>query len=347
MTLDDVEEIKKLDSNNVVESIKSFGDQLKTAWQELRLVEIPLEYRNVKNIVVAGMGGSCLGAHFVRSVFDLSLPLQIVNDYFLPTFVKGNTLLVVSSYSGDTEETLSAFSDGQKREAKILGISSGGKLVEELKQKSLPFYQFGSKYNPSGKPRLGLGYSIGATLGVFAKLGFLNFTDQDLEKVVNSIEKMQLGPEIPVEKNAAKALATALNGKIPVIFASEFLAGNAPIFANDLNETAKVFSAYFLIPEANHHLLEGISFPNNLKEIIKFVFLESDNYSLKIKARCQVTKDLLGRNQIEYVTYKIVSQEKQTAAFESLIFSSWVSFYLAILYETNPGPIPNVDFFKE
>jgi glucose/mannose-6-phosphate isomerase len=346
-SLDNVDEIKKRDSNNVVGSIQLFGDQFKAAWEEIKSVEIPPDYKNVKNIVVSGMGGSALGAHFVRRVYDLPLPLQIVNNYTLPKFVNSDTSLIVSSYSGNTEETLSTFADGQKKGAKIFGISTGGKLVEELKNTHLPFYQFDPKFNPSGQPRMGLGYSIGALLGLLTKFGFLNISDGGIEKILNSIKKVQIGLEVDTEKNQAKAVATALHGKIPVIFAAEFLVGNAHIFANQINENAKSFATYFNIPEANHHLLEGISFPNNLKEITKFVFLETENYDSKIQKRFAVTKDLLSKKGLEYITYKLSGVDRQTDAFEAIIFSSWVSFYLAVLYETNPGPIPNVDFFKD
>jgi glucose/mannose-6-phosphate isomerase len=346
-SLDSIDEVKKIDSNNVAGSIQAFDDQLNSAWEEMKSVDIPTEYRNVKNIVVSGMGASALGAHFVRRVYDLSLPLQIVNNYALPAFVNSDTLLIVSSYSGNTEETLSTFADGQKKSAKIFGISTGGKLVEELKNARLPFYQFDPKFNPSGQPRMGLGYSIGALLGFFTKLGFLNISDGDIEKVLNSIKKVQFGLEVPKEKNQAKTVAAALHGKIPVIFAAEFLVGNAHIFANQINENAKSFATYFKVPEANHHLLEGISFPDKLKEIAKFVFLETENYDSKIQKRFAVTKDLLAKKGLEYVTYKLSGVERQTDAFEAIIFSSWISFYLAVLYETNPGPIPNVDFFKD
>ena len=346
-SLDSVDEVKKLDSNNVAGSIQAFGDQLRVSWDGVKSVEIPPDYKNVKNMVVSGMGGSALGAHFVRRVYDLPLPLQIVNNYTLPKFVNSDTLLIVSSYSGNTEETLSAFNDGKQKGAKIFGISTGGKLVEELKNAHLSFYQFDPKFNPSGQPRMGLGYSIGALLGFFTKLGLLNIQDGDIEKILNSIKRTQFGLEVPKEKNQAKTVAAALHGKIPVIFAAEFLVGNAHIFANQINENAKSFATYFKMPEANHHLLEGVSFPAGLKEVVKFVFLETGNYDSKIQKRFAVTKDLLYKKGLEYVTYKLSGAERQTDAFEAIVFSSWVSFYLAVLYETNPGPIPNVDFFKD
>jgi len=346
---DKVEEIKKLDSNNMIGSLQALGDQLKAAWSESRLVQIPPEYKDVQNIVVAGMGGSALGAHFVRSVFDVSLPIQIVNDYQLPSFVDEKSLLIASSYSGATEETLSSLKDALVKKAKIVGIASGGELVDILEKESRPFYQFDPKYNPCGQPRMGVGYSIGGTLGLLVGLGFINFNDQQMEKALVGLRELQKSFDLPsrTQENRAKKAAQALSGKIPIVIASEFLSGNAHIFANQINESAKTFAIYLLLPEINHHLLEGIRLPENLGQRIRFFFLETGLYSEKIKARVRITKEVLSKWGIESISYNIQSNGKFQAAFEALVFSSWTSFYLAVANEIDPTPIPNVDFFKQ
>lgn len=290
-----------------------------------------------------------MGAHLVRSAFDISLPLQIVNDYKLPSFVNQNSLVFVSSYSGTTEETIAALGDALKKGARIVGIASGGVLIEILKKENKPFYQLDPKYNPCGQPRMGLGYLVGALLGFLSRLGFISFSDQNMEKVFAALSKSAslFGIDCEVNQNPAKKTAQNLLGKIPVIVAAEFLAGNAHIFANQINESAKTFAAYFLLPEINHHLLEGTRFPGNLGERIKFVFLESALFSEKIKARIKITKEVLSRSAIESVSYNINGGDKVGAAFEALSFSSWTSFYLAVANEIDPTPIPNVDYFKQ
>jgi len=348
-SLDDVEGIKKLDSNNMIGSLEFLGDQLKTAWSGARSVQIPPDFKNVQNIVVAGMGGSALGAHFIRSALDISLPLQIVNDYKLPSFVNQSSLVIVSSYSGTTEETIAALGDALKRQAKLIGIASGGELIEILKREKLPFCQVDPKYNPCGQPRLGLGYSIGGLLGFLGHLGFVNFSDQGMEKVLAVVSKArgQFGLDAQSEQNPAKKTALGLLGKIPIVIAGEFLAGSAHIFSNQINESAKTFAAYFLLPEINHHLLEGTRFPANLGERVKFIFLETALYSEKIKARANITKEVLSKSGIESISFNVTGSDKVTAAFEALLFSSWTSFYLAIANEIDPTPIPNVDYFKQ
>jgi glucose/mannose-6-phosphate isomerase len=347
--LDNPQEIKGLDKSNMIGSLKSLGKQLDVSFREARALSIPAGYKAVKNIVVTGMGGSGLGPHFIRSVFDVSLPMQVVNDYKLPSFVDGASLVIASSYSGNTEETLSAFGNADQKQAKIVGIAAGGKLVELLKRKNLPFYQFDPKYNVCGQPRMGLGYSIGGILGLLKKLEFANFSEADLENVLETINRASesFSIESPPAANPAKDLATKLVGKIPIILAADFLAGNAHIFANQTNENAKVFAAYFLLPEINHHLLEGTKFPESLGQTIKAVFLETSLYSQKVQTRIKVTKDVLEKAGVELVSYQIKATNKTQAAFETLAFSSWASFYLAVAYGIDPTPIPNVDYFKD
>ena len=347
--LDDVEKIKKLDSSNMIGSLQHFGDQLEIAWKQSRLVEIPQEYKNVQNIVVSGMGGSALGPHFVRSVFEISLPVQIVNDYELPSFVDEKTLVVVLSYSGTTEEIINSLEDAEKKGAKIIGIASGGTLIENCKKMGLPFYQFDTKDNPSGQPRMGLGYSITGFLGFLTKLGFTRFSDQGMENAIEVTKR--IGGEFDltskIDMNMAKKTASMLIGEIPIITAGPFLAGNAHIFANQLNENAKAFAAYFLLSEMNHHLLEGVTNPDRLGEKIKFVFFETELYPKKIQTHINITKEVLSKAGIDSTSYKLRGEDKIKAAFEALVFSSWTSFYLAVANEIDPSPVPNVDYLKE
>lgn len=349
INLDDPRQIKKYDSKDMAGSIGYLKDQVQLAWNESKAIEIPENYKNIKNICLAGMGGSALGAHIIRSVYDISVPFQIVNDYTLPTFVNENTLVIASSYSGTTEEVLSALKDAKSKNAKIVGIASGGTLIEELKKDNLPFYQFDTKYNPSGNPRLGLGFSIAGILGMLSSLGLVEVSAERIKRIVSKIEEVnkKFSLETKTSQNPAKKAAKEMTGKIFTIVAGPYLAGNAHTFANQTNESAKVFGNYFILSELNHHLLEGISNPPSLKETVKVFNLESDLYSEKIKIRMKLSNDLLDKNGIARASYKIQSQEKDLAAFEVLAFSSWTSYYMAIAYGVDPSIIPNVENFKD
>src|SRR5258708_4324529 len=172
--LDDLAQIAKLDKGNILSSIEHLPEQIEDAWVSIKNLEIPEDYTRVKNIVVAGMGGSALGGRIVYYLEfkNLRTPIEVTTNYHLPNYVNEDSLVILSSYSGNTEETISSATDALKRRAKIVGIATGGKLVELLKGK--PVYLIDPRNNPSGQPRMGLGYSISSILALLSKLNFIS-----------------------------------------------------------------------------------------------------------------------------------------------------------------------------
>lgn len=346
--LNDLAGIKALDKSNLLASIESLADQVNQSWIETQNLSLPLNYsQGVQNIVVVGMGGSTLGAHIFKSLFfkELELPLEIVNGYDLPGYVNEETLVVLVSYSGGTEEVLSALIQAASLQAKILGLTSGGKLGDVLKNNAYPAYIFNPKFNPSNQPRMGLGYSCIGLLGLMKNLGLVSVETDFLNRALNSIKSANL--EFGLEKGVlSREVAKNLKDKSAIIVGAEFLAGNAHAFANQINENAKSLSAYHLIPELNHHLLEGLTNPLTLKQTTLGFFLESSLYSPKIKTRFEVTKKVLDKQSIPHQSLLLNSGDKFEDAFRALVFGSYVSFYLAIVYDLDPTPIPWVEFFK-
>ena len=342
--------IKKIDKGGILDSIINLPHQVDQAFREVSQIEIPKEYAAVKNIVVTGMGGSALGGRIVDclSLGSIRAPLEVFTEPTLPKYVNEDTLVIASSYSGNTAETLSALNDAIKKKAKIFGICTGGKMGEILKKEKLPGYVFNPTANPSNQPRMGLGYSITAVLTLISKLKFTDTTQSDFVGVIRMMgEKIgDFGPDSPTEKNPAKSLALKLKGKIPVIIASEHLVGSAHAFKNQLNENSKTFSLLFDIPEMNHHLLEGLKNPAMAKKFLHFLLLESDLYSSEIKKRYPVSLDVLEQNGVEVSVYETYTDKKLQQVYEMLVLGSFVSLYLAILYDIDPSPIPWVDYFK-
>lgn len=349
--LDSPDEIKRLDSQNLAGSIELLAKQCQQVFEEVSALSLPSDFMNSQNIVVMGMGGSALGAHVIHSLyFDrLKTPLEIVNGYHLPSYVGIQTLVILSSYSGTTEEVLSAYQETSGKGAKMLIISSGGDLGKLISEGKVSGYIFDPKFNPSGQPRMGLGYSILGQVMVLSKLGYLEFDDNDLGEVVAVIDGVNKECKIEIESsvNQAKQVATKFQNKLAVLFASEHLVGNIHVFANQINENAKVISAYFTLPEANHHLIEGLPSTDEIHKQVEFFFLKSNLYSPRVLRRYDITKKLVEKNGFETVVFEPLSQSKLEQVFEFLTFGSWVSFYLAIVYGRDPSLIPNVDFLKE
>ncbi len=333
------QQIKKLDKSNLLGSIDLLSKQCAEAWREVKKIKIPTAYRGVENIVVSGMGGSALGGHLIQSLFtdNLRCPVEVVRGYNLPAYVGPKTLLILSSYSGNTEETLAAAVEGKKRRAKIIGLATGGKLAKFLRDNNYPSYIFKPTYNPSNQPRMGLGYSIFGQLGLLAKCGLLKTEEQEINQAIVLLNR---------KDGTAKTFAEKLKNKIPIIVASEFLTGNAHVLTNQINENAKCFAAYFELPELNHHLMEGLKNPDAKKNLI-FVLINSNLYHPRNQKRYKILKEVLQKNKINFAEYQPKAKTELQQSTEALLFGSYASFYLAMLYNLDPAPVPWVDFFKK
>lgn len=348
--LDNLAQIQKLDKGNILNSIERLPEQVEEAWEQTsNLLEIPPDYKNCQNIVIAGMGGSALGGRIIHYLeFNkLRAPLEVVTGYNLPSYVNSNSLVLLSSYSGNTEETITATHNALKRNAKIIGITTGGKLLDILERENLPVYKINPLNNPSGQPRMGLGYSISAISGILSKLQFIE--KSDMQSSINKMEEFikEFGVREPSKTNIAKVFAEKISRKIPILISSEHLIGSTHAMKNQINENSKSFSMHFEISELNHHLLEGLKFPMKAKEILHFLFFESKNYFERIQKRYPITQDVIKQNRYSFDIYRLKSQDKLEEVFEILILGSYISFYMAILHGIDPSPIPWVDYFKQ
>lgn len=348
--LDNLSQIKKLDSQNMLGSLQALSRQVAQIWHEAAGLKFPADYKKVNKIVVCGMGGSAIGADVVRSVFasELKLPVLIVNGYNPPAFVDNKTLVIASSYSGNTEEVESALKQAVAKKAKVVVISSGGSLQASARKNKLPALIFSTKNNPCGSPRMGLGYSIVGQSAIFAKLGFLRVGIKGIALIIKTINKYEavFGVKNSVKNNFAKQVAEKARERSVWYVASEHLLGNAHVAANQMNENGKRFGGYFALPELNHHLLEGMLNPKSNKDTLLFVLLESKLYHPRNQKRYGITKKVLDKNSIQAISYACQEKTKIGQMCEALVLSGYVSYYSALLAGIDPTPIPFVDYFK-
>ncbi|MFC1613225.1 SIS domain-containing protein [Patescibacteria group bacterium] len=345
--LNDLNKIKKIDSQNMRGSIEILPKQIAQVKEDFKKIDLP-KFENIKNIVICGMGGSALGGHILKSLYfnELKIPVEIVNDYFAPCWVGKNTLCIISSYSGNTEEPLNAMKNAIRKKANVFGITSGGELAKMINDKKITGYVFEPKYNICGQPRMGLGYSIFSQLYFFKKIGILRLEDKKVEDIILELKKNI--KRFGISNNAnniAKEIALSLHKHIPIFIASNFLSGSAHTFANQLNETSKNFSSYFLLPEAAHHLLDGLSFPKSNSNL-KFFLIKSKLYYPENILKYDIMEKILNKSKIKFSSYECAGKDKLSQVFEVLALSSWTSFYLAILNKIDPSPVPVVVFFK-
>ena len=323
---------------NYIKSIELVGAQIKQAYQESKKVRLPKAYSQVNQIVVCGMGGSQLGVDIIRHLFGQSVKCSLtqVRGYHLPKFVDSKTLVFLLSYSGNTEETLEASKSAVKAKSKIVVITSGGKLAAMAKRKRWPLYQFEPVNNPSGQPRMGTGYMMGAVLAFLKRLRLIDVGDGQIVKLTK-IKNLKL---------KTKDFGVKLKNKIPVIVSSEFLQGNAHVIANQINESSKQLALYYSIPELNHHLLEGLTFPKENKKILYFLFFYSKNYHSRNQRRYKVTQQILTKQKIPYTQLEFMG-DKISQAMQMLTFGSYLSYELAKVNKVDPNKIPWVNFLKK
>lgn len=354
MNLNDLKLIKKMDKGRVAESIRLLPAQIDDAYKQLGNIKIPSVYRKINRVVINGMGGSNLGARIIASVFkaESNLPILIEPGYGVPGFVDEKTLYIISSYSGNTEEPLSTYAEAKKRGAKIAVITAHGvknKLEKLMKREKLPGIVFTAERNPSGQPRLSLGYMLFFALGVLVNSGAINFKSENICRIVSVLEKnnSKFDLEKATAENPAKKMAAEIFGREAVLVSGGFLEGSLHAWRNQLCENSKNFAQYLILPELNHYSLEGLANPKNNKENLVFVFLDSPFYSARLKKRLKLTKEIVKKNKIKVVEYTLGGETKLVQALALLQFGSWVTFYLAMLNEVNPALIPSVDWFKE
>ena len=350
--LDSSEEIKKIDVENVYGSVISLPSQCQHAWEDVEKIEINKDdFSQIENIVFTGMGGSGLTARVIETAFSdkLKLPFVRVNDYNLPNFVNSKSFVLCSSYSGSTEETLENVKQVIEKKAKWVAISTGGPLIEEAKKYNVPFYKIEPKYNPCNQPRMAIGYSIVGQLALAAKLGIIDISKENIEKAMNIMNEIisRNTQDIESTNNSAKILANKLKDKVVILISAGHLVGATHVFNNQINENSKTFSSDFVIPELNHHLMEGLKNPESNKENLFIIFVNSKIYPERVQKRFEVTKDVVNKNNIQFEEINLDSEEKLSQVFELIQFGAFVNFYLSMLYKQNPAPIAWVDYFKE
>ncbi len=180
---------KGLDPNNVYGSTGMLADQCSYIWELVKTVEFPESYKSLENITLCGMGGSRYGAYIVQNLYGdlLKVPLLEYGDYHLPAYVSGRSLFILSSYSGGTEEPLASAEEAIERGYPVVGLTSGGKVLEMSKLNNFSCIVFVPKYNPSGQPRLGTAYMVFGAIALLTKLGYLQVSDDEVKNAISEL----------------------------------------------------------------------------------------------------------------------------------------------------------------
>lgn len=348
--LDDRQRVEKTDRHRMLQAIHNFSDQIQDAERIGQLVVLDSALgRHVSNIVFSGLGGSAIGADVIRSylAYDLEIPIFVNRHYQLPRFVDDKTLLIVSSYSGDTEETLSALKVGIDRKARILGIASGGELARLAKRYGFPIVEI-----PKGfSPRAALGYSVIPLLIALSKLGFprayRSEEVQETRSVIRMLAESKYGMDVPSRSNFAKQLASNCFNQYPIIYSSaDYFDVVAFRWRSQIEENAKALASHHVLPEMNHNELVGWRHPKEwLKKSIVFFLRDASDHK-RVQLRINLSKKLV--EQFAGKVVEVFSEGKGLLArmFSLIYLGDWISFYLAMLYGIDPTPVEVIQYLK-
>lgn len=298
----------------------------------------------IRNIVVSGMGGSGWPANYIKSWPGTKVPLEVSNNYKLPGYVNENSLVVATSYSGNTEETLESLEEAESVGAQIVVFASGGKLQELAEQKNLPLYLI-----PGGtQPRMSSFYFIAAYLELFAQLELIQTVSIDERRQLSDWLGQQVGKwraDVPTAQNPAKQLALEIAGKTAIIYSGPLLAPVAQKMKICMNENAKNLAWWNQYPELNHNEFIGWS-SHPVEKPFAVVEIRSSLEHKRTQKRFEVTERLLsGKRPAPHV----ISPEGETLPqqiFWSSVFGDFVCTYVALLNGINPTPVDLVEKFK-
>ncbi|MFH2037304.1 MAG: bifunctional phosphoglucose/phosphomannose isomerase [Candidatus Zixiibacteriota bacterium] len=346
--LNDLKIIENLDSERMYDKIFSFPEQIKQAREIGESLNPNLQYyKNIKNIVIIGMGGSAIGGDLVRSYLSRSLkiPFYVCRNYRLPDFVDDNTLIIASSYSGNTEETLSALDDAMSRKAKVTCITTGGKLGEIAEKNDYMTAKLPSGY----PPRSALGFSFVPLLFIMEKLGFAKDVDASISELVLGLTAYRKNYEVnnPVDKNPAKQLALKLYNKIPIIYSGpELTDAIGTRWKGQICENAKCLAFNNQFPEFNHNELVGWNIIDSYRDNLIVIYLRDSDDHPKVSQRMAVVRELIEKMDVEIVNIQSQGDFPLGRMFSLIQLGDFASFYLAILNGVNPTPVKAIDYLK-
>jgi glucose/mannose-6-phosphate isomerase len=344
--LDNLQIYQQLDTSGMLNHLHKFPEECKNAWERVLSFDLPKEYAQIDKVIILGMGGSAIGGAIARrlALAESETSVLVYQDYGLPSLVDADTLVIASSYSGNTEETLSAFTESLKTPAKKLVITAGGKLKRLAQKERVPVFSI----DYEAPPRAAFPHSFIPLIGIFQKLGLLRDKSESMQEALRVLNKLsgELVETCLLVSNPAKQLATKLWGHIIIIYGAEILSEVAQRWKGQLNENGKTWAFCELFPELNHNAVVGYEFPSQAKEKIFVVLLRSGLFHARILMRYEATAKLMARAGVNY-EFVEPSGASTLAQMLSLVFwGDYLSFYLAMLNGIDPTPVDSIDFVK-
>ncbi len=342
MTEDD---ILQYDASSMRKLLIDFPKQIEDAIRIGKKALLPAR-RKIDNIVLTGLGGSAIGGDLLRSYLaeELSIPFFVNRHYFLPEFVDKSSLVIVSSYSGNTEETIAAHKDAARRKALLLAISTDGE-TERLSKK---YRHSAIKIPPGLPPRAALGYSFFPLLVALIRLKFVSSREKDMKETVALLsKKAKIYATLDTKINRALAIAEKVYTRIPIVYSpADMLDAVNLRWRGQFCENAKVLAFGHVLPEMNHNELVGWKVLKHSMSTMAVIFLRDKAMHPRVRVRMDITKSIAGEFAATVIDAESEGASTLARMFSLIYLGDWVSYYLAILNGVDPTPVKVIDYLK-
>jgi glucose/mannose-6-phosphate isomerase len=346
MNLDDTSRFAQIDVQDMRSHIDGLPDQFRFAWEYGSQLPLP-EWEGIHRVLIAGMGGSAIGADLVSAYIAPHCPVPVVvhRNYSLPAWATGEgTLVIASSHSGNTEETLTSFETALENKCRTLVLTTGGKLALNCQESECALWQF----EHEGQPRAAVGFSAGLLLAAFSRLGLIANPEKDIQDTIQAMRSQQedLLAEVPAVSNLAKRLAGQIYGRWVAVIGADVMEPVARRWKTQISEIAKAWGQFESLPEADHNSLAGLVHPEQALSQTMALFLRAPSYHSRNLLRSDLTKTAFMVEGLNTDFVDAQGPNPMAHQWTALHLGDYTAYYLAMAYEIDPTAIPTIDMLK-
>ncbi len=335
--------VKKYDPQNQFDVLVNSYQQIDDAWGR-DLSGLSLNSSSIKNIIISGLGGSAISADLIKNflVKEINTPIIVNRNYNLPSFANQETMFIASSYSGNTEETISSLMEAIEKKCRVICVSTGGKVEAIAKEKGLNHIKLKSGF----QPRYALGTSFFTLLKTFQHLNFIDDQNSFVNKIRNLWEEK--GKNFTSEDNIAFQIAVQLVGFIPIVYSVSDVTNSVGYrLKSQINENSKLHSFHHEIPEMNHNEIIGWESYQEKDFRAKVIQIFDESYHPQIKKRFTILNELLSKSGLEIIKLESSHEDFKVRLLDLIYLSDWISYYLGVLRGFDPSEIDYINFLKE
>jgi len=340
----DLETIQALDSQDMYELLLDFPEQWRDAMQLTKDLDLSIDPDSINKICFAGMGGSAIGADLLRAYVyeDAPYPIHIIRHYEIPGWIDEHTLFIACSFSGNTEETLTALVAARNKGAQAIAVTSGGEMMLKAAKEDFDYIKI-----PGQMPsRAALGYNFVPLYRIFQRLGILKKGDRELQEIYHFLKEQNELFSDP-DDNEALLLAQELNDTLPIIYSDGAMM--APVnlrWRSQFEENAKTLAFGNTLPEMNHNEIVGWERIVHLTGRLSVVMLIDKKDNPRVQRRMEIVEELIEDQVYTLHILKTRGKSRLTRQFSLIQMADWTSFYTAIINDTDPTPVAKIDLLK-